>query len=265
MNKGINFLMEYKGMSIYVDPYVEAGTAFVTKKIGKPDSVIVSEKIGESLKALNRDKIIEDILRNDINDEYELLNVFPTEVFPSKIPFKLTTWDIVSSPGFSTSVRYTIPVGNISSEEAEESVKEMISNYTKDIEWNDTTGEVNLNGPTIPFTKEIWFPEKDPTESPKIEDNLFFPIAMKVAQQTLASELGFASQDELDEVKNRIITENREGSIESIIEDKEHIEKKLEDDEEYKKLMKKGVTPMGTPQGNLMYMDVRYNKDETEE
>ena len=34
--------------------------------------------------------------------------------------------------------------------------------------------------------------------------------------------------------------------------------KKLEDDEEYKELMKKGVTPMPGPSGLLFYLDYQY-------
>ena len=234
--------MEYKGMSVYIDPYLESDKVLVMKKEGGTDSLIVSEKIGESLISLNRDRIIEDILKDEIEDEYELLDVFPSEVFPSKIEDQLTTWDIVSNPSFSTSVKYTIPIGNISREDAEKSVKEMISNY------------------------------KTPVESEEEEtdfSDFFFPIAMKVLPNTIGSGLTsvspFASQDEVDKVKNRFVIENREESIESIIEDKEYIEKKLEDDEEYKELMKRGVTPMGMPQCNLMYMDIKYNNDKTEE
>jgi hypothetical protein len=66
----------------------------------------------------------------------------------------------------------------------------------------------------------------------------------------------------LDEVKNRIQVDNRDGKIDAVLEDKEFVEKKLEDDEEYKKLMKKGVKPMSAPTGQLFYLDYKYGSDE---
>ena len=85
------------------------------------------------------------------------------------------------------------------------------------------------------------------------------PIAMKVAAKTIGTEIGgFASKQEIDEVKSRVIQENRDGKLGSILEDKPFTEKKLEDDEEYKELMKKGVTPMPGPSGLLFYLDYQY-------
>ena len=84
------------------------------------------------------------------------------------------------------------------------------------------------------------------------------PMAMKVAARTISNDLIFASQEEIDQVKNRVQSENRDGKIEAVIEDKEFTEKKLEDDEEYKELMKKGVTPMSGPSGTLLYLDYKY-------
>ena len=87
------------------------------------------------------------------------------------------------------------------------------------------------------------------------------PMVMKVAARTIASDLIFASQEEIDSVKSRVKSDNRDGKIEAIIEGGEFIEKKLEDDEEYQKLMKKGVTPMSTPSGTLFYMDYQYGDE----
>ena len=85
------------------------------------------------------------------------------------------------------------------------------------------------------------------------------PIAMKVAARTISSDLIFASQEEINEVKRKVQTENRDGKIGAIIEGNEFTEKKLEDDEEYKELMKKGVTPMSGPSNNLFYLDFKYD------
>lgn len=85
------------------------------------------------------------------------------------------------------------------------------------------------------------------------------PIAMKIAAKSIGQEIGgFASEEEINSVKKRIISENRDGKIESIINDEEFKEKTLEEDEEYKKLMKKGVSPMSGPSGQLFYLDFKY-------
>jgi len=80
----------------------------------------------------------------------------------------------------------------------------------------------------------------------------------------LATKIGgFASKEEIDSVKSRIAQENRNGKIESIVDDKPFTEKKLEEDQEYRDLMKRrvnpmsspGVTPMSGPSGKLFYLD----------
>ena len=88
-----------------------------------------------------------------------------------------------------------------------------------------------------------------------------FPMAMKVAAKTIAMDLCFASKEEIDEVKKKVQSENRDGKIEAIVEGGEFTEKKLEDDEEYKELMKKGVTPMSAPSGTLFYLDYKYGDE----
>jgi hypothetical protein len=89
------------------------------------------------------------------------------------------------------------------------------------------------------------------------------PMAMKVATKTLSLDLCFASQEEIDEVKKKVQVENRDGKITSIIEGGEFVEKKLEDDEEYKELMKKGVTPSSAPSNQLFYLDFKYEGKKT--
>ena len=99
-------------------------------------------------------------------------------------------------------------------------------------------------------------------EETKSEDfPSLLPIAMKVAARTISNDLIFASKEEIDEVKKKVQSENRDGKIEAIIEGGEFTEKKLEDDEEYKELMKKGVTPMPAPSGTLFYLDFKYGDE----
>lgn len=87
------------------------------------------------------------------------------------------------------------------------------------------------------------------------------PLAMRVAARTISNDLIFASKEEIDEVRKKVQSENRDGKIDAIIEGGEFVEKKLEDDEEYKELMKKGVTPMSAPSGNLFYLDFKYGDE----
>jgi hypothetical protein len=89
------------------------------------------------------------------------------------------------------------------------------------------------------------------------------PIAMKVAAKTISDDLIFASKEEIDAVKSRIQSENRDGKIESIVEGGEFIEKKLEDDQEYQKLKKRGVSPLSAPTGKLFYLDFKYELPKT--
>lgn len=89
------------------------------------------------------------------------------------------------------------------------------------------------------------------------------PLAMKVAAKTISNDLIFASPEEIDEVRKKVQSENRDGKIEAIIAGSEFTEKKLEDDEEYKQLMKKGVTPMSSPTGTLFYLDYKYSHKKT--
>lgn len=92
-------------------------------------------------------------------------------------------------------------------------------------------------------------------------DNILFPTIIKVAARTISQDLIFASKEEIKEIEYKIKIENRSNKIDSIVEGKDYDEKKLEDDEEYKKLMKKGVTPMSAPSPLLFYIDYVYNNE----
>ena len=95
------------------------------------------------------------------------------------------------------------------------------------------------------------------------QSNQILEETKKVAARTISNDLIFASKEEIDEVKKKVQSENRDGKIEAIIEGGEFTEKKLEDDEEYKELMKKGVTPMSAPSGTLFYLDYKYGDEST--
>ena len=132
-------------------------------------------------------------------------------------------------------------------------------------EWAPILGSMGMTGSQLDNlsqlaenqSNEILKENTQASEFPSI-----LPIAMRVAAKTISNDLIFASQEEIDEVKKKVQSENRDGKIEAIIEGGEFVEKKLEDDEEYKELMKKGVTPMSGPSGTLFYLDYKYGKDE---
>ena len=65
----------------------------------------------------------------------------------------------------------------------------------------------------------------------------------------------------MKEVKDDILVKNRDSKIESIVEGKEYVEEKLEDDPRYQQLMKKGVQPLPAPSGKLFYLDFKYGDD----
>jgi hypothetical protein len=56
---------------------------------------------------------------------------------------------------------FKIPVGGLSREEAEKQIYQLMSEYHKDVKWDDNLGSVTINGDSkIPFTKSMWFPKK---------------------------------------------------------------------------------------------------------
>ncbi len=106
---------------------------------------------------------------------------------------------------------------------------------------------------------------EDNVEESKSEDfPSLLPPAIKVSSKYVSHEiLGFASEEEISEVKNKVQSENRDGKIKAVIEGGEFVEKKLEDDLQYKELMKKGVMPLSAPSGNLFYLDYKSTHKKT--
>ena len=131
--------------------------------------------------------------------------------------------------------------------------------------WANILGSMGMTGSQLDNLSQLAENQSNQIlEETKSEDfPSLLPIAMKVAARTISNDLIFASKDEIDEVKKKVQSENRDGKIEAIIEGGEFTEKKLEDDEEYKELMKKGVTPMSAPSGTLFYLDYKYGDEST--
>ena len=88
------------------------------------------------------------------------------------------------------------------------------------------------------------------------------PIAMKVSAQTIGTDLvtvapigGGNSGPEMESIRQDIKIENRDRKIESIVEDKEFEEMKVEDHPDY-------IKPKG-PLGQLFYLDFTYGGTES--
>ena len=131
--------------------------------------------------------------------------------------------------------------------------------------WANILGSMDMTGSQLDNLSQLAENQSNHIleETKSEEFPSLLPIAMKVAARTISNDLIFASKEEIDEVKKKVQSENRDGKIEAIIEGGEFTEKKLEDDEEYKELMKKGVTPMSAPSGTLFYLDYKYGDEST--
>ena len=88
------------------------------------------------------------------------------------------------------------------------------------------------------------------------------PIAKKVSAQTIGTDLvsvapigGGNTSDKLKEIREDVKIENRDRKIESIVEDKEFEEMKVEDHPDY-------IKPKG-PSGQLFYLDFQYGGTES--
>ena len=88
------------------------------------------------------------------------------------------------------------------------------------------------------------------------------PMAMKVSAQTIGTDLvtvapigGGNSGPEMESIRQDVKIENRDRKIESIVEDKEFEEMKVEDHPDY-------IKPKG-PSGQLFYLDFIYGGTES--
>ena len=90
-------------------------------------------------------------------------------------------------------------------------------------------------------------------------DKIEFPFIKNIATQ---------NSDKIAEIKSRIFKENRENKINSLLENKKYKEKKIKDDDEYKKVAPRTTTaydlvsvkPMSKPSVNIHYIDFKYKK-----
>lgn len=56
--------------------------------------------------------------------------------------------------------KFTIPVKGLPKNRAEEQIAQLISDYSEEVEWDDTLGTLTINSSKhLPYNKQIWFPE----------------------------------------------------------------------------------------------------------
>jgi hypothetical protein len=56
--------------------------------------------------------------------------------------------------------KFTIPIKGLPRQRAEEQVGQLISDYSEEVEWDDSLGTLTINGTKhLPYNKQIWFPE----------------------------------------------------------------------------------------------------------
>lgn len=55
---------------------------------------------------------------------------------------------------------FKIPTQGLTRNQAQEQVRELMSEYHEDVDWDESTGTILINGsPNIPHSKDFWFPE----------------------------------------------------------------------------------------------------------
>ena len=97
----------------------------------------------------------------------------------------------------------------------------------------------------------------------KTEDfQTLLPISMKISAQTIGTDLvsvapmgGGNSSNEMESIRKEVKVENRDRKIDSLIENKEFEEMKVEDHPDYR--VSKG------PSGQLFYLDFKYGGTES--
>ena len=56
--------------------------------------------------------------------------------------------------------KFTIPIKGLPRQRAEEQIGQLISDYSEEVEWDDSLGTLTINGTKhLPYNKQIWFPE----------------------------------------------------------------------------------------------------------
>lgn len=58
--------------------------------------------------------------------------------------------------------QFTIPVKGLPRQRAEEQIGQLISDYSEEVEWDDTLGTIQISGSKhLPYNKQYWFPDSE--------------------------------------------------------------------------------------------------------
>jgi hypothetical protein len=104
-------------------------------------------------------------------DNYE-----PKRVYSELDPYGEENWDDNETPNWNIVgnnriyKRFVIPVGELSREDAERQIQELMSEYHDEVVWDEESGRVSINGETnISFSKDYWIPSNNSAYRSKIE------------------------------------------------------------------------------------------------
>jgi hypothetical protein len=136
--------------------------------------------------------------------------------------------------------------------------------------WAPIIESMGITGSKSNWAEDYCNIENDNSYNKPVEDikdvefPSILPMFKRVATQTIGLDLvsvkpmgGYVSDEDKKKILDKLKSQNRDAKISAIIDDGEYVEKKLEDDPEYKELMSKGM-----PTGKLFYIDYKYGKEE---
>ena len=105
-----------------------------------------------------------DIIYISYSDEYEdKLSYVESLIRPYNL-LKISEVSLIhcSIHNSTISKKFTIPTNSLSKQKSEEKMKQFIARYSEDIMWDDTIGEITINGDkNIPIQKEYYFNDED--------------------------------------------------------------------------------------------------------
>ena len=129
--------------------------------------------------------------------------------------------------------------------------------------WSVVLGPLGITGSQLDNLSQLAKNQSNQIlEETKTEEfNSLFPLAMKIAAQTIGQDLVSVkpmshprmSLEEIDRINAEIKKENRDGKIDAIVEGKDYKEVKPEDHPDWRT----------GPKGSLFYFDYQYDRKKT--
>lgn len=120
--------------------------------------------------------------------------------------------------------------------------------------WAPILNDMGITGSKADCMSEYLGINKESQNKTIVESINLLPVAIKVCAKTIGQDIvgvrplsspGGISDDDLSRIKSEIKSDNRDSKIESLLENKEYKEKKLEDHPDYK-------------DGTLFFLDYKY-------